>query len=130
VIPGAKVAVPEAAMKSLPEVAVPAAVPQLTVTVLPLGADNVRPKLAFLVPLFPSVRLTFPIETVGAGSSSVIVTVWIDGEPTLAFVAELIRNVKVSLFSSRESPMIGALTAWELPLADPIGKVTTPDAAV
>ena len=51
----------------------PFAVAQSTVTARPLGALRLTVKLAFTVPLLPSVTVTSLIESAGGGSSSVIV---------------------------------------------------------
>ena len=70
--------------------------------------------MAVVVPLFPSVTLTSPIVTDGAGSSSRIVAVPYHMLARVAFVGLLRSSQNVSPGSSRVSPTTGTLTVVEV----------------
>jgi hypothetical protein len=94
-------------------VAVPAEVTADTVTVRPLLLERDTVKVMFDVPVLPSVRVTFPMETAGAASLSVMVPVAV-AVPRVALVGELRVTVKVSLASSMVSPTMGTVKALEI----------------
>src|SRR2546423_8317063 len=72
VSPGANVTVPDAAVKSFGDTAVPAAVAQSTVTVSSDEPDNVTAKGIGVNPLFPSRTLASATETLGFGMSVIV----------------------------------------------------------
>ncbi len=85
----------------------------MTVTVWPLAADRVNGNVAGIVPESPSETIAPPMETVGTGSSLVIVPV-----PTPdamdALVALLSETKKVSSTSFRASPITDTISPFEV----------------
>jgi uncharacterized membrane protein len=101
------------AVKSVPEVAVPAAVTADTVIACPLAPERVTAKVRLEEPALPSANETSLIEMVGAASLSVMVPVPV-AVPRVALVGELKVTVKVSLASSTVSPTMGTTKVSEV----------------
>ena len=123
VSPGAKVSVPLPAVKSAGGVADPPAVAHCTVTVFPLAPFSDTVKLAGTS---PSTTPVSPIESAGAGSSSVIVPRPLPSPIVPPDGADSV-TVNVSSASSRTSPLTSTVTVL---LVSPAAKVTVPPPAV
>ena len=109
--PGVKVSVPLAACSRPGRTAVPLAVAESTVTVRPLAVLRLTVKVAVTVPVLPSVTVTSLIESVGSGSSSVMVpTPWPSAIVALIGLVRLTK--KVSLASSSRSPLTRTVTGF------------------
>ena len=98
------------------------AVAKSTETFCPLTALMVTVKFAFSVPVSPSVTVTSLIDSVGVGSSSVIVPTPV-ASAIAAFVAFERLTVYVSFASSRTSPTTGTVIVR---VVTPAGKVSVP----
>ena len=83
-------------------------------------------KVAVTVPVFPSVTVLLPIETVGTGSSSVIVPTPVPSA-IVALTGFESSTVNVSLSSSSVSPFT---STGSVSVVSPGRKVSVPDAAV
>jgi hypothetical protein len=84
------------------------------VIVLLLGALRLTLKLALTVPVFPSVTVTLPTETVGGGSSSVIVPTPVPSAMVTLTASDRL-TVKVSSISSSVSPLtrtVAVFVVW------------------
>src|SRR4029453_7676472 len=75
VAPGAKPTLPEAAVKSLPAVALTLAVAKETDTLLPLGCDSEMANVHPVAPVSPSTTPQSPTDTEGGVSSSTMVPI-------------------------------------------------------
>ena len=120
----ANVSVPDAAVKSVPLVAVPPEVAYATVTWSLLAGDRDTVN----VTADPSVALAFATLSTGSGVSSLssIVPVAVES-PSVAFVGLDSVSVKVSSSSSSESSVVATLTVFDVSFA---ANVSVPDAAV
>ena len=111
-MPAANVSVPDAAVKSVPLVAVPLEVADSNVTCLPLAGDSETVKFTAC----PSATLASDGVSTGIPSLSLIVPVAV-ASPRDAFVGLDNVSVKVSISSSLASSVVGTLTVFDVAFA-------------